>query len=91
MEALGQMVIAAAELIEAEGRSIRIHILRLSAAIGLVIVAVLLGLVGTGFAIFGLFTVLSGHMSGPAAATGVGLVAFVLAGGIGWCAHQMIR
>ena len=91
MEALANMMIATAELMEAEGRSLRRHLIRLGTAIALLCVAAFLGLLGIGFLLYGLFWLLAEQMSNPSAAACFGVVAVGLAGGVAWTARRMIR
>lgn len=91
MEALANLMVATAELVEAEGRSLRRHLLRLSISAALVMVAALVALFGIGFLLYGLFWLMAEQMSGPATAAIFGMVAVGLAGGIAWIARQMIR
>jgi hypothetical protein len=90
MEALANLVVATADLMEAEGRSLRRHLIRLGTAAALIFIAALLGLFGIGFLLYGLFWLLAEQMSGPAAAACFGLVALGLAGGIAWTARRII-
>lgn len=90
MEALANMLVATADLMEAEGRSLRRHLVRLGAAATVILVAGLLGLFGIGFLLYGLFWLLAEQMSGPAAASCFGLVALSLAGGLAWTARRII-
>lgn len=90
MESLANLVVAAADLMEAEGRSLRRQLTRLGTAATLLIVAALLGMFGIGFLLYGLFWLLAEQMSNPAAAACFGLVALGLAGGIAWTARKII-
>lgn len=90
MEALANLFIATADLVEAEGRSLRRQMVRLATAAAMILVAALLALFGFGFLLYGLFWLLAEQMSGPAAAACFGLVAVGLSGGIAWIARQMI-
>jgi len=83
-------MVATASLVEAEGRSLRRHVLRLTTAAAMVLIASLLGAVGVGFIMYGLFWVMSQQMPAPLAAGLFGLTAVALAGGLAWTAKRMI-
>jgi hypothetical protein len=90
MEALANMMVATVDLMEAEGRSLRRHLIRIGLAAALLFVAALLGLLGIGFLLYGLFWLLAEQMSNPGAAAALGLVALALAGGVVWTVHRLI-
>lgn len=90
MEALADMVVATADLAEAEGRALGRHLMRLEIAALLIIAAAILGIAGMGFLIYGVFMLLAAEVSTPAAATACGVIAIGIAGGLGWAARRMI-
>lgn len=90
MEALANLVIAAADLVEAEGRTLRRQMVRLATAATMILVAALLALLGLGFLLYGLFWLLAEQMSSPAAAACFGIAALAAAGGIAWSARRII-
>jgi len=89
MEALANLVIATADLAEAEVKALGRHLLRLEVAAILIIAAALLGIFGLGFLVYGLFTLLAQQLSSPTAATICGLMALTFAGALGWAARQV--
>lgn len=90
MEALANLVIATADLVEAEGRTFRRQAVRLAIAAAMILVAALLALFGIGFLLYGLFWLLAEQMSSPAASACFGIVALAMAGGVAWTARRMI-
>lgn len=90
MEALAKMLVATVDLFEAEGRTLRRHLIRLTTAVTLILVAALLALFGVGFLLYGLFWLLAEQMSSPAASACFGVVTLGLAGGIAWTVRRII-
>ncbi|HVT89287.1 MAG TPA: hypothetical protein VHD56_10575 [Tepidisphaeraceae bacterium] len=90
MEALANLVVATADLAEAEGRALGRHLLRLEVAAILIVAAALIGILGLGFFVFGLFLLLAQQVSTPIAATLCGVSGLVIAGALGWAARQII-
>ncbi len=90
MEALADMMVATADLVEAEGRALRRGMLHVAIAVLLVVVAAMLALLGFGFLLYGLFWLLATKMSVPAAAAVFGAVSLILAGAFSWIARRMI-
>ena len=80
MEFLARLGVAAAELFEAEGRSLRRNLIRLAAAIGFGLVLVLLTLAGRAFLIYGVFLLLAQALSPADAAVIMGFAALLFAG-----------
>ena len=91
MQTLGHLMVATFELVEAEGRMLRRHLIRLSAAAALAIFAFLLSVVGIAFVMFGLFRALANAMNVPLAAIIFGVVALGLAGGALWSIRKIIK
>ncbi|MBC7783550.1 MAG: hypothetical protein H7144_06900 [Burkholderiales bacterium] len=90
MEAIANLIIATAGLVEAEGRAFRRHLIRLTVAAVLVLSASLIGLFGIGFLLYGFFLFLAEHVSQPAAAVMFGIAALLIAGGTTWIARRLI-
>jgi hypothetical protein len=91
MESIANMMIATVDLVEAEGRSLHKAMVRLLTAMGLMIIGLLLALVGIGFLLYGLFSLIATQMSPPAAAVVFGTAAVCIAGGVVWMAREIIR
>lgn len=89
MEALGNLVLAATALIEAEGRTLKRTLARFVVALGLILAAALLGLVGFGFVLGGLFSVLAIWLGKAGAAVIFGVIALALAGFCSWIARDL--
>jgi hypothetical protein len=89
MEAIANVMIATAELVEAEGRALRRQAVRFLWTVVLVLAAGLLGAVGVAFVLIGLFWYLSEQLSAPAAAILFGIVALALAGGLAWITRDL--
>ncbi|CAN5596105.1 hypothetical protein BH10PLA1_BH10PLA1_14640 [soil metagenome] len=87
MESIVKLVLAAFELVEAEGRMLREQLVRIAMAMALGILIILLALTGLGFLLFSLFQFLAASSSlSPAGAAAVfGTIALLLAiaGGLG--------
>jgi hypothetical protein len=91
MEGLANVVIATAELVEAEGRALRQEVVRFLWAAMLIVIAALMGLAGFSFILIGLYWLLLQQFSTPVAALTFGFVALVLAGVLAWIARDSIR
>ena len=91
MEAIANMMVATADLVEAEGRALHRQLIRLGTAAALSLGGLLVAMTGLGFLLCGLFLLLSQQMSGPSAAIVFGLSAICLAGGLLWIARGLIR
>lgn len=89
MEALGNLVVATADLLEAEGRTLRKTMVKFFVALSLVVAASLLGLLGFGFLLYGLFALLARIISVPAAAAIFGVAALAIAGLFSWIAKDL--
>ena len=59
MESVARFLVASTDLLEAEGRVFKRTAVRLSLAAGIALVALVLVLIGIGFATFGVFVLLS--------------------------------
>ncbi|WJW74256.1 hypothetical protein QVG61_06920 [Thiohalobacter sp. IOR34] len=88
---LSDLVIAFLDLLEAEGRTLRDSALRLGWGLGLVLLAMLTGLVAMGFFLWGLYQYTLAWLSPPAAAMLMALLALILALLIGRLAMRCNR
>lgn len=91
MEALANMIVAAADLVEAEGRELRRQFLRATVAVAAGIVGLLMTLLGLGFLMLGLYRLLARELSEPAAAGIFGLVALIIAAGAIWLTQRLLK
>jgi len=91
MEGLANVVIATAELVEAEGRALRQEVVRFLWAAMLIVIAALMGLAGFSFILIGLYWLLLQRLSTPVASLTFGFVALALAGVLAWIARDSIR
>jgi hypothetical protein len=89
VEPVADLVVATADLCEAEARAFRRGVLMLIQAIACIVAASLLALIGLGFVLYGLFIILSRAWSVPTAAWVIGAAAIVLAGGLTWMARKL--
>lgn len=89
MEHVANLMVATADLVEAEGRALRNSVRLLVLSVSLVISAVLVGLIGVGFLIFGLFEFMAEQWSTPTAAVLIGGTAVGLAGVLAWIAKRL--
>lgn len=85
------LIIAVADLMEAEGRTLRRHTARLGWGLALIVLSCLLAAVGFGFWIWGLFQFAAQAFGDAAAALLTGTVAVVLAGGVAWLIRRLTR
>lgn len=91
MEALANMMIATVNLVEAEGRALRRQAVRFVWTVALIIGAAVIGMIGVGFVLAGLYWLLTEQLTAPQAAILFGIIALVLAGAIAWIAHGLMR
>ena len=82
---------AAADLLEAEGRLLRRNALRTALAVGLGLAAVTLALAGTGLVLLALHTAADAHWGAVPAALLTALGAFGAAGGFLWLSLKTNR
>jgi hypothetical protein len=86
-----ELVIALAELIEAEGRALRLSAARLSWGVALIVVATLFAVAGAGLCLWSLHQFVLA-LAGPGTASLVtGLVTLLIAGLTGWAALRVSR
>jgi hypothetical protein len=85
-----EMIIAATDLVEAEGRSLRYHFFRLACAIVMALIAAAVCLSGLGWLVWSAFTALSAVMPHPAAAAIVGVALLGISGALTWMSRKMI-
>ena len=78
METLARLGVATIELLEAEGRNLRKHLVRLAIAAGFGVFLMVLALTGFGFLVFGLYLLLAQYMAPSYAAMVVGGAGIVL-------------
>ncbi|HEC19127.1 MAG TPA: hypothetical protein ENI97_07250 [Gammaproteobacteria bacterium] len=76
---ISDLVIAFLDLLEAEGRSLRDATLRLGWGLAFVLLAMLIGLVGVGFFLWGVYQYTAIWLNPPAAALLMSLLALILA------------
>ena len=84
-------MIAFADLLEAEGRSLRRGVLRLSAGLALAGMAALAGVAGLGLLLWALFRTLAVTWGVAVAAAVLGAIALVIAGLLAWTAARLAR
>lgn len=90
MEAIANLVIATADLVEAEGRALRRGIVRLGVAAATALIALLIAGFGVVFVLLGVYRYLATLMPPPAAAVVFGAMALVVAGGLTWWARRIL-
>ncbi len=91
MEALANMLIAAFDLVEAEGRALHRNLVRLGLAAVMVLVGSLVALLGLGFILTGVYWWLAQQMPAPEAAIVFGLIALGVSGLCLWTARNLIQ
>lgn len=85
------MIIAVADLLEAEGRALRRQTTRLGWGLALIALAALLAAVGFGLWLWGLFEHAAQAFGVANAALLTGTVAVVLAGVVAWLIRRLTR
>ncbi len=90
MESVARMIVAATDLVEAEGRMLRRQVVRVCMVALALLASVLLGLFGLAFVLYGVFWLLAERMSNPAASAIFGVLLLGLAGGLTWLARRAI-
>jgi len=80
MEVLARLGVAITELLEAEGRSLRGHLVRLGMAAGIGLVLLVVVLAGLGFLLYGFFLFLNRWVAVDEAALLVGAATWIFAG-----------
>jgi len=88
---ISDLVIAFFDLVEAEGRALRHHTLRVGIGLACVVLALLVTTAATGFFLWGVYQLLLGWFSPPAAALWMAGVALVLAALALGCARWLTR
>jgi len=91
VKAIGEMLVRVVELLEAEGRSLRHHVVRTAAVVGVVLAVVLMTLGGVGLLAAALFLALSQAMGTAGAAAVTGGLLLLLAAMAGLMAPWLIR
>lgn len=91
MEALAHAIVAAADLVEAEGRELRRQLRRITFALAAGVVGTIMALLGLGFLLLALYRLLETQMSSAAAAAVFGIAALILAIGAIWTARRLFK
>lgn len=91
LKALTQLAVAFADLLEAEGRNLRVSVARTAGVVGLMIVALLLAMCGVLACFFAAFIALSAVIHPAAALTILGLCLILFGGTLAWQASRMAR
>jgi divalent metal cation (Fe/Co/Zn/Cd) transporter len=89
MTSLATLIVSCCDLIEAEGRSMRLSALRLGVALMLLALAGSMGLAGLGIAVWALYAWLATALNPPAAAAITALFILIITGALMWCARRM--
>ena len=84
MESIARMMVAAIELVEAEGRVLKQQVIRVCVAIGLAILVAIFAMIGVGFLVAAIFLFLKTYVgpAGAAAIMGVAGLAMGIGGGL---------
>jgi hypothetical protein len=88
---VSDFLIALVELLEAEGRAAKRHVLRAGAGLGLLFAAIVLFLAGMGFLVAAAYVTLAGALSPSVALVICGAVVLVLGGATTWIARRVAR
>jgi len=85
------MLIAIADLAEAEGRSLRHWTIKVGLAVGLLVLTVLLATAGIAFLLVAVYLFFTAQIGSVAAALLTSTAAFLIAGGIVWTVLKITR
>lgn len=85
------MVIALADLLEAEGRALRKAVLRTGAGFALLIIAALFALAGLGLCMWAVYLWLATSLGPSGAAALTGAMSLILAGVLAWITIRLNR
>jgi len=88
---LADIVIALADLVEAEGRALRRSVVRTSLGIAFLRAATLMLVLGLGLCLWGIYQWLSSAMGPAGAASFIGALALLFSGGLVWLAMRLGR
>jgi hypothetical protein len=91
VETLARLLVAATELLEAEGWVLKRQFVRLSIAAGLGVIIVGLVLAGIGFLLFSLYRALSVPLTPAGAALAIGVASLLVAGGLLLYVKRILR
>ena len=91
MKPLAELVIAACDLFEAEGRALRHGVFRLGLALALLVIALVLGVGSVALLVWGLYLHLVTWTSPHAAPVLAGLAALAATGVLLWTAWKTVR
>lgn len=91
LTSIADFIIAVAELLEAEGRSLRHSVVRLSWGLVFIAGAALLGITAFGFVLWGLYQYLAWATDPAAAALLAGAIALALAGMLALATRWLTR
>lgn len=91
MEALAHMIVAATDLVEAEGRILKSQLLRVTVAIFAALLSIVLAFVGVGFFLYGFFLLISRSLTEPVAIMIFGFLTAALSFGALWTAKTVLK
>lgn len=90
MKSIAQLVVACANLAEAEGRALRVNVFRVGIALGVVLLATILAAVGVAFLLAFVYTICAEGLGEVWAMLITGLLTLGLAGGLVWLASKRV-
>lgn len=90
MKSIAQLVVACANLAEAEGRVLRVNVLRIGTALGVVLLATILAAVGLAFILAFVYTLCERGLGEVWAMLLTGLLTLAIAGGMLWIARTRV-
>lgn len=86
-----EYIIALMDLLEAEGRSLRVHVMRTGVGLACLAGAALLAFLGIGFMLWAAYQGLVLQLGAVNAALMIGVVMLILAGVMAWIARRLTR
>jgi len=84
------MLVRVADLIEAEGRSLRGGAFRLSCGVAMIVVATASIIAGLALGLWGMYLAIAAQAGPPVGAALVGAVALIAGGLVAWAAHRLV-
>ena len=91
MLSVGRLLVSTAEMAEAEGRVLRRHVVELARAAALGLLALFLAMTGIYLILIGTYRFLAARYGDLTAGAILGVVAFIVAGGLVWMAKNSIK
>ncbi|MBK7403770.1 MAG: hypothetical protein IPJ41_03835 [Phycisphaerales bacterium] len=89
MTHFGELLARAADLVEAEGRTLRASGVRFSVALGIIVLAVLSGAAGLALVLTGMYLSIAANAGRPAGALLTGMASLAIGGVLVWIGNRI--